>query len=83
MEENQKICLSGFDLVLLSVDRAGQNDQEAKVELHSSDACVESILLWEVILVRFGRNDEGLKVIRTVAPVWAELYTSDGFMACC
>jgi hypothetical protein len=48
MEENQKIYLSGYDLVFFSLHRTGQNDQEAKVELYSSDAGFITVLLWEV-----------------------------------
>ena len=48
MEENQNIYLSGSDLVLFSIDRTGQNDQESKVELYSSDESFVTVLLWEV-----------------------------------
>lgn len=48
MEENQNIYLSGYDLVLFSFYCAGQNDQEAEVELYSSNAGLVAVLLWEV-----------------------------------
>ena len=52
MEENQNIDLSGYDLVLFSFHRTGQNDQEAKVGLYSSDAGFVAVLLWEVSAIQ-------------------------------
>jgi hypothetical protein len=48
MEENQNLHLSGYDLVLFSFYCTGQDDQEAKVELYSSNAGFVSVCFWEV-----------------------------------